>query len=90
MKYRGYTATIEYSDEDRCFVGHVAGIEDVVRFHGESVMELRAAFEEAVDDYEDILVVKKRTKEAKSEPTIMRPISELHASLETDGLLDGC
>jgi predicted HicB family RNase H-like nuclease len=33
------------------FVGHIAGIKDVVGFHGESVTELRAAFEEAVTDY---------------------------------------
>lgn len=51
MTYRGYAAHIEYSDEDACFVGHIAGIRDVVGFHGESVPELRAAFEEAVDDY---------------------------------------
>lgn len=51
MTYQGYAARIEYSDEDGCFVGHVAGIRDVIGFHGESVAELRAAFEEAVDDY---------------------------------------
>jgi predicted HicB family RNase H-like nuclease len=51
MTYRGYAAKIAYSDEDGCFVGHIAGIRDVVGFHGESVAELRAAFEEAVDDY---------------------------------------
>ncbi len=51
MTYRGYAARIAYSDEDSCFVGHIAGIRDVVGFHGESVAELRAAFEEAVDDY---------------------------------------
>jgi predicted HicB family RNase H-like nuclease len=51
MTYRGYAARIEYSDEDGAFVGHVAGIRDVVGFHGESVDELRSAFEEAVDDY---------------------------------------
>ena len=88
MRYKGYTASFEYSDEDGCFIGHIADIRDVVGFHGESVTELWAAFEEAVDDYEDILVVKKRIQEAKSEPTIMRPISELRASLETEGLLD--
>ncbi|BBP61003.1 hypothetical protein PHLH4_45930 [Pseudomonas sp. St316] len=37
--------------EDGLFVGHIAGIKDVVGFHGESVSELRAAFEEAVTDY---------------------------------------
>ena len=51
MNYRGYAARITYSDEDGCFVGHIAGVRDVVGFHGESVTELRAAFEEAVDDY---------------------------------------
>ena len=51
MTYQGYAARIEYSDEDGCFVGHVAGIRDVIGFHGEAVAELRAAFEEAVDDY---------------------------------------
>ncbi len=51
MTYRGYAARIEYSEQDKCFIGHVAGISDVVGFHGESVTELRAAFEEAVDDY---------------------------------------
>ncbi|MFM7482638.1 MAG: type II toxin-antitoxin system HicB family antitoxin [Burkholderiaceae bacterium] len=51
MTHRGYAARVEYSEDDSCFVGHIAGIRDVVGFHGESVSELRAAFEEAVDDY---------------------------------------
>lgn len=53
MTYKGYAARIEYSDEDGLFVGHIAGIRDVVGFHGESVQELRTAFEEAVNDYLD-------------------------------------
>jgi len=51
MTYKGYAARIEYSDEDGCFVGHIAGIKDVIGFHAESVKELRTGFEEAVDDY---------------------------------------
>jgi len=53
MTYKGYAVRIEYSDEDGCFVGHIAGINDIVGFHGESVAKLRAAFKEAVDDYLD-------------------------------------
>ena len=53
MRYKGYAAKIEYSDEDGCFIGHLAGIDDIVGFHGDSVVELRAAFYEAVDDYLD-------------------------------------
>jgi predicted HicB family RNase H-like nuclease len=50
MIYKGYAARIEYSDEDESFIGRIAGIQDVVGFHGDSVT-LKAAFEEAVDDY---------------------------------------
>jgi predicted HicB family RNase H-like nuclease len=51
MTYKGYAARIEYSDEDGCFVGRVAGIRDIITFDGESVEELRRAFEEALDFY---------------------------------------
>ena len=51
MEHKGFAARVEYSEDDSCFVGHIAGIRDVIGFHGESVTELRAAFEEAVDDY---------------------------------------
>lgn len=49
--YKGYIAPIEFDADDGIFVGRLAGIRDGVSFHGESVPELRAAFEEAVDDY---------------------------------------
>jgi len=51
MNYKGYAARVEYSDEDGSFIGHIAGIKDVIGFHADSVKELRAAFVEAVDDY---------------------------------------
>ena len=50
-EYKGFAARVEYSEADGCIIGHIAGIRDVIGFHGESVAELRAAFEEAVDDY---------------------------------------
>ena len=53
MRYKGYSARIEYSDEDGCFVGRVAGIRDLLTFHGGSVDEVRQAFEEALDFYLD-------------------------------------
>ncbi|MCL2791288.1 MAG: type II toxin-antitoxin system HicB family antitoxin [Desulfobulbus sp.] len=51
MTYKGYLARIEYDDEDRIFVGRLAGIRDIVTFHGDSVAGLEEAFHEAVDDY---------------------------------------
>lgn len=51
LAYKGYSARIEFDPEDRIFFGRVAGVRDIITFHGESVDDLVAAFEEAVDDY---------------------------------------
>jgi len=51
MTYNGCLAKIEYSAEDKLFIGRLEGISDVVGFHGEALAELKAAFVEAVDDY---------------------------------------
>ena len=51
MTYKGYTTIINFSAEDGCLIGHLVGINDIVGFHGDSVEEIRKAFEEAVDFY---------------------------------------
>jgi predicted HicB family RNase H-like nuclease len=80
MTYRNFAARVEYSEEDACFVGHIAGIRDLVGFHGESVAELRAAFEVAVDDY---LEMCKRLGQEPNRPYSgqfrLRLAPELHA-----------
>lgn len=54
MTYGGYSALIEYDDEDGIFFGRLAGIRDGIGFHADNVADLKAAFQEAVDDYNDI------------------------------------
>ena len=51
MLYKGYAARIEYSEEDKCLVGHLAGIRDIIGFHADNVADLRKEFEISVDDY---------------------------------------
>ena len=51
MTYKGYSARINYDDEDGIFVGQLAGIRDGVGFHADNVEALRKAFHEAVEDY---------------------------------------
>jgi predicted HicB family RNase H-like nuclease len=51
LSYKGYQARIEFDGEDLLFVGRIAGINDVVGFHCQTVAELETAFREAVDDY---------------------------------------
>ena len=51
MTYKGHTARVEFDDAEGIFSGRLLGISDVVGFHADNVPELRAAFEDAVDDY---------------------------------------
>ncbi len=51
MTYKGYSARVTFDAEDDLFVGHIAGIQDPVGFHADTVAGLKAAFHEAVDDY---------------------------------------
>jgi predicted HicB family RNase H-like nuclease len=51
MKYRGYTARIDFDGRDYIFVGQVVGMSEKLSFLGASVEELRADFEFAVDHY---------------------------------------
>lgn len=82
MTYRGYAARIEYSDEDQLLIGHVAGIRDVIGFHGESISELRQAFEEAVDDYlETCARLNQAPHKAYSGKLSLRLEPALHASV---------
>jgi predicted HicB family RNase H-like nuclease len=80
MTYNGYSARVEFDAEDRLFVGHIAGIRDIVGFHGESVAELEAAFREAVDDY---LAACKKLKQPPNRPfsgrVMLRLPPEVHA-----------
>ncbi len=48
MNYKDYIAKIEYDEDDRIFIGHLAGIKDIVGFHGTTLDELENAFHEAV------------------------------------------
>lgn len=53
IQYKNYFARIEYSEEDDCFVGHLAGINDIVGFHANSAKKLNKAFKAAANDYFD-------------------------------------
>jgi predicted HicB family RNase H-like nuclease len=51
MTHKGYTARIEFDERDGIFAGRVLGVRTIISFHGETVAELRAQFETAIDDY---------------------------------------
>jgi len=41
MTHKGYSARIEYDDDDGIFTGRIAGIRDGVGFHADTVESLR-------------------------------------------------
>ena len=51
MEYKGYFGQVAFDDEDNIFHGEVVNLRDVITFEGETVKELRQAFQDSVDDY---------------------------------------
>jgi len=82
LEYRGYTSTVEFSAEDRCFHGKIAGIRDLVAYDGTTVDELEKNFHSAVDEY---LAFCKEEGKAPDKPfkgsLNIRIPSELHRTL---------
>jgi len=83
MMHKGYSARIEYSDEDGCFIGRVSGIRDIITFHGESVQDIRQAFEEAVNFYLESCAERGETPNKPFTGRLMVRLSpELHSALQ--------
>lgn len=52
LKYKGYIGTVDYSEEDKCLFGKIAGMpKSSITYEGTSVDELEEDFHNAVDDY---------------------------------------
>ncbi len=84
MSHKGYTAKVEYSEEDECFIGRIAGIRAIVGFHGNSVAALKRAFHAAVDNY--IALASERGEEPEkpfSGRMMLRLPSQLHARVNS-------
>lgn len=49
--YKDFIGSVHFNADDEIFFGKIEGIEDLISFEGQSVSELKSAFEESVDDY---------------------------------------
>ena len=90
LRHNGYSARVEFDPDDRLFVGHIAGIQDIVGFHGRSVDELEAAFHEAVDDY---LAACRKLRQEPNKPfsgrVMLRLPPEVHARASAAAQVQG-
>ncbi len=90
MTYKGFSARIEFDPDDMIFAGRVAGINDVIGFHADSVGALKDAFEEAVDDYIDTCAaVGKQPEKPYSGNVNLRVAPQLHAKIALRAQLEG-
>ncbi|WP_312969795.1 type II toxin-antitoxin system HicB family antitoxin [Acinetobacter gerneri] len=53
LRYKGFYGSMEFSLEDECLVGEVLFVQSKIIFIGDTVPELKQAFEDAVDAYLD-------------------------------------
>jgi len=80
MIFKGYTARIEFDERDNILVGRLLGIQDRVSFHADNVVALRAAFEEAVDDYVEACArIGKPAERPASGKLMLRVPQDVHA-----------
>ena len=60
--FKDFIGTVHFSTKDSVFYGKIEGINDLVTFEGETVDELKMAFEDSVKDYIELC------KEVDKEP----------------------
>lgn len=81
MTYKGYMARIDFDDRDAIFVGRVLGVKAIIGFHGETVTELRADFEAAIDFMiEDCKARGEIPEKPASGKLMLRVSPEVHAA----------
>ncbi|MDR1779160.1 MAG: type II toxin-antitoxin system HicB family antitoxin [Tannerella sp.] len=51
LTYKGFIGFVQFSADDNVFFGKVEGIEDLITFEGESVKELKEAFQYVIDEH---------------------------------------
>ena len=90
MTYKGYIAQIEYSDEDASLVGRVMGTPDLITFHGESVQEIRSAFQEAIDFYVQTCLERGEEAHQPYSGKLMLQLSpDIHAAMASSAATSG-
>lgn len=51
LHYRDFIGSVNFASEDEVFYGKVLGIDDLITFEGESVKDLKQAFQYMIDEH---------------------------------------
>ena len=52
--HNDFIGSVHFSTEDEIFFGKIEGITDLITFEGDTVKDLKQAFEEAIEDYTEL------------------------------------
>ena len=74
MTYKGYTGSIEFSENDNLYFGKVQGINSLISYEGSDIQKLHMDFQDAIDDYIGM-----------EEPETVSP--ELQVDIQESGLI---
>jgi len=91
LKYKGYSGTVEYSEEDNCLFGKAIGMnKNSITYEGNTIEELKADFEAGIDLYLESCEERgvKPQKPYSGSLNIRIP-SELHSQLALKAQISG-
>jgi predicted HicB family RNase H-like nuclease len=84
MKYKGYTAKVEFDEEAEIFFGTVVNTRDTITFQSENAHELKDEFQASIDDYLEYCKELGRSPEKPFSGRLMLRVSpDLHQRLYT-------
>ncbi len=90
MEYKGYFAKVEFYDHADIFHGEVINLRDVITFEGETVKEIKQAFQDSVDDYLDFCRKRGESPEKPySGKFVVRVEPELHKKVTIEARKTG-
>lgn len=91
LKYKGYSGTVEYSEEDNCLYGKTIGMnKNSITYEGKTVEELKTDFESGIDLYLESCIERgiKPQKPYSGSLNIRIP-SEVHSRLALKAQMTG-
>lgn len=91
LKYKGYSGTVEFSEEDNCLFGKVIGMnKNIITYEGNTVEELKADFKAGIDLYLESCVERSiKPQKPYSGSLNIRIPSEIHSQLALKAQMSG-
>lgn len=90
LEYKGYVAKLHFDFDDNIIVGRVVNANEIISFHADNTLEIKQAFEDAINDYVEVCI-KHGIEPAKphSGTFSLRLTSELHRELSVEAAQEG-